>query len=448
MTPLQEFASAVSRLEPVRYRGRLTRIAGEVLEVSGLSGIARIGDLISVRRKGGKPLDGEVVSLGDGIVSAMAYDSLEGLREDDTVTLDHNPQFCPDDAWLGHVIDAFGRRLDEAELVQGSTAVNLRASPPAATKRRRTGARLSTGLAVFDTMLPFVGGQRVGLVAGSGVGKSHLLARLAQHMSADVVVVGLIGERGREVREFVEETLGPEGMKRCCVIAATSDQPAAVKRRASWATLATAEYFRDQGKSVLLLFDSLTRFAEAHREMAVTAGEAASLRGFPPSTSPMIASLVERAGPGPLSGSGDITAVFTVLVAGSDMDEPVADMVRGVLDGHIVLDRTIAERGRYPAIDVRRSVSRSLPDAASAPENALISDARSVFGLYEKVLPMIQVGLYQKGGDPTTDRAVDVWTALDAFVAEQSEGPEQAFARLGSMLSQAAPDQDEDKNKD
>lgn len=432
---LKDFTASVVRLDPVQYRGRLKRISGEVLEVSGLSGIARIGDLVSVKRQFGDPLDGEVVSLGDGIVSAMAYDSLEGLSEDDPVTLDHIPQFRPDVSWLGEVIDAFGNRLDGTELAQGDAAVTLRASPPPATKRRRTGARLSTGLAALDTMLPFVAGQRVGLFAGSGVGKSRLLARLAQTMSADVVVVGLIGERGREVREFVEETLGAEGMKRCCVIAATSDQPAAVKRRASWATLATAEYFRDQGKNVLLLFDSLTRFAEAHREMALTAGEAASLRGFPPSTSPMIASLVERAGPGPSSGRGDITAVFTVLVAGSDMDEPVADMVRGVLDGHIVLDRTIAERGRYPAIDVRRSVSRSLPDAATDSENALIAQARSVLGLYEKVLPMIQVGLYQKGGDPMTDQAVDVWPALDGFVAEPSNNPEEAFARLGAMLS-------------
>ena len=442
MSSLQNFAASVARLDPVRFSGRLKRITGDVLEISGLSGIARIGDLVLIQRHHQDPLAGEVVSLGDGVVSAMAYDSLEGLREDDPVTLDRNPEFRPHDSWLGQVVDAFGNRLDGVDLIQGETAVPLRAAPPVATKRRRTGARLSTGLAALDTMLPFVAGQRMGLFAGSGVGKSRLLARLAQNMSADVVVVGLIGERGREVREFVEETLGTEGMKRCCVIAATSDQPAAVKRRASWATLATAEYFRDQGKNVLLLFDSVTRYAEAHREIALTTGETASLRGFPPSTSPMIASLVERAGPGPSSGEGDITAVFTVLVAGSDMDEPVADMVRGVLDGHIVLDRSIAERGRYPAIDVRRSVSRSLPDAATEPENALIAKARSVFGLYEKVLPMIQVGLYQKGGDANTDNAVSVWSTLDNFVAEDSTSPEDSFQRLEMLLVPPQPEQE------
>lgn len=448
MSSLRQFTAAVAALEPITLHGFVKRIAGEVIEIAGLCGIARIGDLVAVDRKSGHPLRGEVVSLGSGSVSAMAYGSLEGLREGDGVVLQRSPDFRPDESWLGEVVDAFGKRLDGSELTQGDCETPLRAPPPAATKRRRTGARLSSGLAALDTMLPFVEGQRVGLFAGSGVGKSRLLARLARNMSADIVVVGLIGERGREVREFVEETLGEDGMKRCCVIAATSDQPAAVKRRASWAAMAAAEYFRDQGKRVLLLFDSITRYAEAHREIALTAGEAASLRGFPPSTSPMIASLVERAGPGPASGQGDITAVFTVLVAGSDMDEPVADIVRGVLDGHIVLDRTIAERGRFPAIDVRRSVSRSLPDAASAHENELIAQARAIFGLYEKVLPMIQVGLYRKGGDAATDRAVEIWPALDAFVSEDSTSPEDAFARLESLLNPAAADQNEDWNSD
>jgi flagellum-specific ATP synthase len=445
MSALAAFASSVSQHSAVSHRGRVKRIAEGTIEVAGLSRIARVGDLVSIARAGQAPLRGEIVSLGNGTVSAMAYASVEGLREHDEVVLDSNPDFRPDPSWLGKVIDAFGDTLDGAALAAGERAVPLRAPPPPATIRRRTGARLSTGLAVLDTVLPMVMGQRVGLFAGSGVGKSRLLARLAKNMEADIVIVGMIGERGREVREFVEETLGPDNMSRCCVIAATSDQPAAVKRRASWATLATAEYFRDQGKSVLLLFDSLTRFAEAHREIALTTGEDASLRGFPPSTAPMIASLAERAGPGPESGTGDITAVFTVLVAGSDMDEPVADMVRGVLDGHIVLDRGIAERGRYPAIDVRRSVSRSLPDAASEDENRMIAEARGVFGLYDKILPMIQVGLYREGGDAATDRAVALWPSLDKFVAEASDAPEAAFERLGAILAGKSPDEADQK---
>ena len=216
---------------------------------------------------------------------------------------------------------------------------------------------------------PIARGQRIGVFAGSGIGKSSLLADLARGIEADIVVYALIGERGRELRDFVDNVLGPEGMARAVVIAATSDQAPLIKRRAAWMAMAVAEVFRDQGKHVLLLLDSLTRFAEAHREIALTAGEAPTLRGFPPSTANLIAALCERAGPGPF-GKGDITAVFSVLVAASDMDEPIADITRGVLDGHVVLDRGIAERGRFPAIDVRRSVSRSLPGIATEEENA------------------------------------------------------------------------------
>ncbi|MBX2855671.1 MAG: FliI/YscN family ATPase, partial [Rhodobacteraceae bacterium] len=344
---------------------------------------------------------------------------------------------APSMEWLGRVVDGFGRPVSGGAIAPGARPYPLRAGPPRALGRKRVGARLSSGHAAFDTLLPICEGQRVGLFAGSGVGKSRLLAALAQRMSADVVVIGLIGERGREVREFVEVTLGPEAMKRAVVVAATSDEPAPVKRRAAWLTLATAEYFRDQGKQVLLLFDSLTRFAEAHREVALTAGETASLAGFPPSTVSLIAGLAERAGPGEdKSGFGDVTAVFTVLVAGSDMEEPVADMTRGVLDGHFILDRDIAERGRFPAIDVRRSVSRSLPEAASEVENALIARARALLARYEQAAPMIQIGLYKPGADAETDAAVRIWPALDAFFAAPSKTPEAAFERLAAILDE------------
>ncbi len=224
---------------------------------------------------------------------------------------------------------------------------------------------------VLNTLLPIVAGQRLGLFAGSGVGKSRLLGQLARNMEADVVVVALIGERGREVNEFVTRVLGGEGMRCAVVVAATSDQSALTRRRCAWAAMSVAEHFRDTGRNVLLLADSVTRFAEAHREIAVAAGEAPALRGYPPSVAPLITALCERAGPG-AAGQGHITAVFSVLVAGSDMEEPVADILRGVLDGHVVLSRDIAERGRFPAIDVGRSVSRSLPDAATAAENTLL----------------------------------------------------------------------------
>jgi len=287
---------------------------------------------------------------------------------------------------------------------------------------------------VLNTILPIVQGQRVGLFAGSGVGKSRLLAQLAQSMQADIVVIALIGERGREVNEFVHRVLGPEGMKRAVVVAATSDQSALTRRRCAWASMAVAEHFRDAGNNVLYLADSVTRFAEAHREVAVASGEAPALRGYPPSVTPLITALCERAGPG-TSAQGDITAVFSVLVAGSDMDEPIADILRGVLDGHIVLNRDIAERGRFPAIDVGRSVSRSLPDAASDAENELIAQVRKYLGAYEQSEVMIKAGLYAEGADPVLDQAVRLWPELDAFFAKSDfDGTRNSFDRLALIL--------------
>ncbi|MEH6774667.1 MAG: flagellum-specific ATP synthase FliI, partial [Cereibacter changlensis] len=239
------------------------------------------------------------------------------------------------------------------------------------------------------------------------------------------------------LRDFTEKILGPDGMSRACVVTATSDQSPLIRRRCAWAAMAVAEHFRDQGLHVLLLIDSITRFAEAHREVALAGGEQGNMRGFPPSTAHTIMSLAERAGPGP-EGSGDITAVFTVLVAGSDMEEPVADILRGVLDGHVVMDRKIAERGRFPAIDLLRSVSRSLPEAASPAENLQIVAARRLLGAYDRAELMIQAGLYAKGSDPQVDAAIRVWPALDAFLAEDApDGIVGSFRRLAACLGNA-----------
>ncbi|MCI4666422.1 MAG: FliI/YscN family ATPase [Neomegalonema sp.] len=433
MRNLETFEAAARRAAPVRISGRATRLGDARFDVSGLDGVARIGDAARLLRGDGGAVEGEVIALTETGAVAMAYEPIDGAAIGDRVQLDAKADPTPGLAWLGHVVDADGRPLGGRKALPIGRPAPLRAQPPNAIDRKAVGARLSTGHAAFDTMLPLCRGQRVGVFAGSGVGKSRLMGALAQRMSADVVVIGLIGERGREVRDFIDNTLGAEALKRAVVVAATSDQPAAVKRRASWLTLAVAERFRDEGKHVLLLFDSLTRFAEAHREIALTGGETASLRGFPPSTGAAIAGLCERAGPGP-DGVGDITAVFTVLVAGSDMDEPVADMTRGVLDGHVVLSRNIAERGRFPAIDMRRSVSRSLPDAATPAENELISRARRVLAAYEEAEPMIQIGLYRQGSDPSIDEAIRIWPQLDAFFAARSDHPEGAFEQLAEIL--------------
>lgn len=392
------------------------------------------------RRGRARPeIHGEIVSLHGELATAMTYAPAEGVALGDRVWLAGDAGLRPCDGWLGRVIDAFGAPLDGRPLPVGPDLAPLRRSPPDAIRRRRLGPRLATGVSALDTVLPVVRGQRLGLFAGSGVGKSTLLADLARGVEADVVVLALIGERGREVREFVEATLGEAGMARAVVVAATSDRSPLVKRRAAWAAMATAEHFRDRGRHVLLLADSLTRFAEAHREVALTAGEPPSLRAYPPSTANLVAALAERAGPGP-EGAGDITAVFTVLVAGSDMEEPIADIARGILDGHVILDRAIAERGRFPAIDLRRSVSRSLPGAASAAENALIARARRAIGLYETAAPMIQAGLHRPGADPEIDEAIRLHGALDAFLAAPApDGVEDSFRRLETALS-AAPD--------
>jgi flagellum-specific ATP synthase len=334
------------------------------------------------------------------------------------------------------VIDPDGRPLDGRPLLPGGVAVPLMAPPPRAHDRRALGARIETGLAVFNTLLPLVRGQRIGLFAGSGVGKSTLLADLARGAVADVIVIALVGERGRELRDFVENVLGPEGMARAVIVAATSDRAPQTRRRCAWAAMAVAEYFRDQGQQVMLFVDSVTRFCEAHREVAVAGGEGAALRGFPASTSAIVAGLCERAGPG-AGEAGDITAVFSVLVAGSDMDEPVADMLRGVLDGHVVLDRDIAERGRFPAIDVLRSVSRSLPEAATPAENALIAQARNALGRYDSAALMIKAGLYVSGSDPQTDSAIACEPALDRFLAIKDG--RDATAHFQSLKQALAP---------
>ena len=420
---------------PVRRIGRVVETRRGLVEVTGLDG-ATIGDRVLIHSRDGVA-SGEVLRLIPGRSSVLPDASGDGMAIDDRVELLGKAEVAPDNSWIGRVVDAMGQPLDGRPLLRGSCPRALRAPAPAAASRRRLGGRLGTGVAVFDTLLPLVRGQRIGLFAGSGVGKSSLLARLARGVEADVVVIALVGERGRELREFTERVLGPVGMARSVVVTATSDQSPLMRRMCALTAMAVAEHFRDQGLHVLLLVDSVTRFAEAHREVALAGGEAASLRGYPPSLAHAIMGLAERAGPGP-EGMGDITAIFSVLVAGSDMDEPVADILRGVLDGHVVLDRRIAERGRFPAIDLLRSVSRSLPEAADEVENALIQDARRLLGAYDRAEMMIQAGLYASGSDPVIDRAIRLWPALDAFLAElaPANGVEGSFERLKVCMEQ------------
>lgn len=430
----EQLAAEVRSIKAATHVGRIAEIGKGTITVCGLSGVAAQGDLVEI---GADPADrqlGEVLTLSSETVTILPDDDIEGLQIGDPVRLSGQAVLAPDKSWMGRVIDPMGRALDGRAILRGKESLPIRAKAPNPTERNPLGARLETGLAAFNTFLPIVQGQRIGLFAGSGVGKSTLLARLARGVQADVVVIALIGERGREVREFVDRVMGPVGMKKTIVVAATSDQSPMMRRRCGWAAMTVAEYFSRQGQNVLFLADSVTRYAEAHREIALAAGETGSLRGFPASTVHQITTLCERAGPG-IGDDGDITAVFSVLVAGSDMEEPVADMVRGVLDGHVVLDRNIAERGRFPAIDLLRSVSRALPEAATETENNLIAQGRRLLGSYSKSELMIQSGLYNAGSDPVLDEAIRIWPNLDTFLSEtEPHGTQESFQRLAEIV--------------
>ncbi|MTI01440.1 FliI/YscN family ATPase [Roseibium sp. RKSG952] len=427
----------LDRMTAVRHVGLVSGVANGVIEVAGLNKQARTGDRLTLQRREGPDLSGEVLHVDSDHIHMLPSAAPDGVSLGDRVCLEQSPAFAPGLHWQGRVIDPFGKPLDGKPLLAGMHSRDIMQSPPPAVARKPLGERMATGLAILNTVLPIVQGQRVGLFAGSGVGKSSLLATLARSMQADAVVIALVGERGREINEFVGSALGPDAMKRSVVVAATSDQSALARRRCAWSAMSVAEFLRDQGLNVLFLADSVTRFAEAHREIAVAMGESPSLRGYPPSVTPLIANLCERAGPG-TSDQGDITAVFSVLVAGSDMDEPIADILRGVLDGHVVLSREIAERGRFPAIDLSRSVSRSLPRAATDEENQLISETRKLVGSYEQSEVMIKAGLYAEGADPLLDQAVRVHEELDGFFAKTDpDGINNSFNRLALILRRA-----------
>ena len=435
---LDVLRAEVKALRPVKWVGRTVEVGRGAIQVSGLSAVAALGELVEIRPENGAPRRGEILQLDTDRITVLPDGVIDGLQIGDKVVLIGDNDIAPDDSWIGRIVDPYGNALDGAPILRGPDPRPLRGEPVNSADRRRLGGRLETGMAVFNTLLPIVRGQRIGLFAGSGVGKSTLLGKFVIGLQADVVVIAMIGERGRELREFVERVLGPTGMARAVVVAATSDQSALTRRRCAWAAMSVAEHFRDKGNHVLFVADSITRFAQAHREVALAIGEPGTLQGYPPSTAHLITELCERAGPG-AGTSNDITAVFSVLVAGSDMEEPIADILRGALDGHVVLDRQIAERGRYPAIDLLRSVSRSLPEAADEDENALIARARHMLGTYDRNEIMIQAGLYAKGSDANIDAAIEVWPALDGFMAESEHKDTAAsFARLAEYLSPAA----------
>jgi flagellum-specific ATP synthase len=428
----------VQLASPYRLWGAVTEILPGRIEVSGISHAVGIGDSVVIE-KPGQSLIGEVMTVTGETVKVLMLSSTEAARIGDRAYVSQHDQVEIGDQWLGALVNYRGevqmRRTPDQNAAQ-ALKVPLQCPSVSPADRKPLGPRLSTGLNVTDTLLPICRGQRIGLFAGSGVGKSTLLGKLAGRMNADRVVIALIGERSREVQEFIDEVLPAEVLPKTTVVAATANEPPGAKKRAAFCAMAAAEHYRNQGHSVLFLFDSLTRFAEAHRETALMAGETPALNAFPPSTVRVVSELAERTGPGD-STMGDITAIFSVLVAGSDFEEPVADMVRGILDGHIVLSRKIAERGRFPAIDVLKSVSRSLPKAATEAQNQSLSLYRRLMMTYEEIAPMVRAGLYEFGKDPQADIAYTLFPELDSYLTENSEGIETAFNYLDGLMAPA-----------
>ena len=449
---LARVAHSVRALEPVTAAGQVRQVSAASIELAGLAGLVRLGDRIRLEAPGHPPVPAEIVAYRNGNWQASAFGDLAGhgpasrplVRFGAGAEERHRgPALAVSDAWLGRVLDPLGRPLDRGPpLPSAGTQRPVRAAPPDAASRARHGPPHDGGVRALNQFATSRPRQRLGLFAGSGVGKSTLLAMLARQARCDVAVLALIGERGREVREFIEDDLGPEGLARSVVVVATSDSPALMRREAAYAAMAAAEHFRDQGKSVLLLMDSVTRFCLACRDIALAAGELPATRGFPPSTFAELPRLLERAGPGPdaepgETPAGQITAFFTVLVEGDDHDEPVADTVRGILDGHVVLSRSIAERGRYPAVDVLRSLSRTVPGCLTPAQAEAARRARALLAVQADMADMVRLGAYKRGTDAGVDEALERFPAIEALLRQgrdEAAGLTDGFAALEAAL--------------
>lgn len=429
MTSLDALKAKLAATAALRPVGRVLGVTGLSLRFS-MPGV-RVGDVVTVKRRG-EPLACEVVGFDRGEAIGMPLGSLRGVGPDDEVeSTGTGFSVRASDSLLGRVVDGLGRPIDGRGPIEGGAIVSVDADPPIALERRPVSQPLSTGVRVLDGLLTMGEGQRVGLFAGSGVGKSTLLGAIARGTAADIVVVALVGERGREVGEFLEHSLGEEGRRRSVVVVATSDVAALERLRAAQVATAYAEHFRDQGRSVMLLVDSVTRFARAQREVGLAAGEPPARRGYPPSVFAMLPRLLERSGQGP---RGAITAIYTVLVEGGDMDEPIADEVRGILDGHVVLDRTLAARGRYPAVDPTVSLSRVMDAVVTREHREAARRLRALVAHYEAKRDLVMLGAYAKGSDKELDDAIARMPKIEQFL-RQSPADRVAFEDTVAMLA-------------
>src|SRR5690554_2979670 len=416
---MKALISAIEAIDDIEVFGRDKSVQGLLIEIVGPVRELRVGGRVQIETVNEDLLAAEIIGFKDGHALCLPFGQLSGVRLGCKAVFQRSDGAAfPAEGWLGRVINANGDPIDgKGPLPRGATAYPLRQNPLLAHDRVRVGDPLELGVRCLNTFTIVCEGQRLGIFAGSGVGKSVLMSMLARNTNVDVAIIGLIGERGREVQEFIQEYLGEAGLANAVVVVATSDEAALMRRQAAYMSLALSEYFRDQGKRVLCMMDSLTRFAMAQREIGLAIGEPPTAKGYPPTVFTELPRLLERAGPGtPTTGS--ITGLFTVLVEGDDHNEPIADAVRGILDEHIVLDRAIAERGRYPAIDILRSVSRTMPGCNAEAENAIVSRARQLLATYENMAEMIRLGAYRQGSDPATDEAIRYQPALEAFLRQ------------------------------
>ena len=418
---LARAASALRAIERVPVYGRVAAVRGLLVEIAGPVSAMQVGGRIDIQVDAGTAIACEIIGFSGDKALAMPFGSLQGVRRGCAARVASLASGVrPSRAWLGRVVDALGRPADGgAPPPDGPILYPFRADPPAAHGRRRVGAPLDLGVRAINTFITAASGQRMGIFAGSGVGKSVLLSMMARSTKADVAIIGLVGERGREVQEFLQDDLGDAGLARSVVVVATSDEPALMRRNAAYLTLALAEYFRDQGASVLCMMDSVTRFAMAQRDIGLAAGEPPTAKGYTPTVFGELPRLLERAGPG--TGEGTVTGLFTVLVEGDDHNEPVADAVRGILDGHIVMTREIAERGRYPAINVLRSVSRTMPRSCDPAFLPVVQRARRILATHADMEELIRLGAYRAGASAEVDEAVALMPQLEAFLGQRKE---------------------------
>lgn len=412
-----DYAAQLPTILPSALEGGVARITGLTVAVAGLP--APVGAIVEIERQNGPSLEAEVIGFRDDVTLVYPYGELHGVRRGNRVRLTRTQSWLrAGEGLLGRVVDARGRSIDGRPQPALPQRVPLERRAPRPVERPRIDSPLSTGIRAIDGLLTCGKGQRMGIFAGSGVGKSVTLGMMSRYTSADVNVIGLIGERGREVNEFIERDLGPEGLARSVVVVSTSDEPALMRVRAAYAATAIAEYFRDSGKDVLLVMDSLTRFALAQREIGLAAGEPPTTRGFPPSVFALLPRLVERAG---RSREGSITAFYSVLVEADDENEPISDTVRGLLDGHTWLSRKLAGRGHYPAIDLLKSISRLMSEIVSPAHQTAANMMRELLGVYRDHEDLISIGAYRRGANPSVDLAMEMLEATQMFLRQRVE---------------------------